>query len=808
VANILNKRCLDKPISDNCRSQSANHPNRDEKSALAAAIRSKIEDGNIRGAARIICSDEKPAENDDATLEALRERHPPAATDYRCPPNATLFTAVQMSESDITRAIRSFPAGSSGGPDGLRPQHLLDLISCKEAGQALVTAITGLVNLLLDGGCPAEVASVLFGGRLFALQKKSGGIRPIAIGYTWRRLTAKCANSFALSSLGDKLLPFQVGVGTPGGCEAAVHATRRFMDSMTSDDVIVKLDFSNAFNRIRRDVMLMTVATELPELYKFCLLSYGKPTALKFGSRTIWSEEGVQQGDPLGPLLFCLTIQPLLKSMQSPLVAGFMDDVTLGGSQASATTDIISVASKGKEFGLELNAEKCEVISAKVVTLNGPMSNFKHVLPEDAMLLGAPLSTGRAMEAGLTRRYMDLARAVERLKLVSSHDALLLLRSCLGATKLLFTLRSAHCEGHGVLQRYDELQRSALSSVCNVSLTDEQWLQASLPVRKGGLGLRRVSSLASSAFLASAAGTRLLQDQILTRRTEATGDAAFDKCLASRQHQEMPEGHAAGSQRAWDKLAISDEFDSLMSSLTEPSHKARLLAASSPHSGDWLLALPVAACGLHLDNDAVRVAVGLRLGCVLCEPHLCRCGAPVDALGRHAFSCKRSAARILRHNCINDIIWRALKRAGMPSTKEPRGLVRDDGKRPDGLTLMPWNSGRCATWDVTVVDTLGSAYIQQSAISGASAAETAATKKLAKYSSLQNSHLFFPVALETLGPMCNTALEFMVDIGRKISETTNDNRETSFLFQRLSVAVQRFNSVCLTETFPISEAVP
>jgi hypothetical protein len=144
----------------------------------------------------------------------------------------------------------------------------------------------------------------------------------------------------------------------------------------------------------------------------------------------------------------------------------------------------------------------------------------------------------------------------------------------------------------------------------------------------------------------------------------------------------------------------------------------------------------------------------------------------------------------------------------MSSTKEPRGLVRDDGKRPDGLTLMPWNSGRCATWDVTVVDTLGGAYIQQSAISGASAAETAAAKKLAKYSSLQNSHIFLPVALETLGPMCNTALEFMVDIGRKISETTNDNRETSFLFQRLSVAVQRFNSVCLTETFPISEAVP
>jgi len=76
----------------------------------------------------------------------------------------------------------------------------------------------------------------------------------------------------------------------------------------------------------------------------------------------------------------------------------------------------------------------------------------------------------------------------------------------------------------------------------------------------------------------------------------------------------------------------------------------------------------------------------------------------------------------------------ALTRAGVPGMKEPHRLVRADGKRPDGLTLLPWNSGRSATWDVTVVDTLGNAYLQQSAITSASAAETAAvrTRNLSK----------------------------------------------------------------------------
>ena len=128
-------------------------------------------------------------------------------------------------------------------------------------------------------------------------------------------------------------------------------------------------------------------------------------------------------------------------------------------------------------------------------------------------------------------------------------------------------------------------------------------------------------------------------------------------------------------------------------------------------------------------------------------------------------------------------------------------MVRGDGKRPDGLTLMPWQSGRCATWDVTVVDTLGAAYLSQSAITAASAAETAATRKRVKYAVIEQTHDFIPVALETLGPMSASAVEFIEDIGHKLKEVTSDPRETQFLFQRLSVAIQRFNVVCLADTF-------
>ena len=67
--------------------------------------------------------------------------------------------------------------------------------------------ITAFTNVLLDGRCDADVVPILFGGSLIALPKKSSGIRPIAIGNTWRRLAAKCTNSYAISELADLFSP-------------------------------------------------------------------------------------------------------------------------------------------------------------------------------------------------------------------------------------------------------------------------------------------------------------------------------------------------------------------------------------------------------------------------------------------------------------------------------------------------------------------------------------------------------------------------------------------------------------------------
>jgi hypothetical protein len=462
------------------------------------------------------------------------------------------------------------------------------------------------------------------------------------------------------------------------------------------------------------------------------------------------------------------------------------------------------LSATGITSGLSLNVNKCERIFKSLQPPSDTLRSFVQVDISDATLLGAALSTGTALSTLLKKRHCELLKAADRLRLLSAHDALVLLKASCGAPKLMHILRSSSCFGHSLLEDIDCSLRSSLTAITNVQLSDDQWRQASLPVKAGGLGIRSVSTIASSTFLASEFSTNQLQTLLLARCSFNTRDIQLDCRLAEwcLHHQPLqpPNGQAAFRQSAWDKPTVDAIHSSLLAAQYDDHGRARLLAASAPHSGDWLHALPISSCGLRLDDDAVRVAVGLRLGSVLCAQHTCPCGASVDCRGTHGLSCKKSAGRTARHAYLNDIIHRALVRAGVPSVKEPVGMSRTDGKRPDGATLVPWQAGRNALWDVSVIDTLAMSYLPSTSVTPGSAAEIAAARKEAKYIDLSSTHIFAPIVLESMGPISVKSLSFLRELGRRLSRATDDTRESAFLFQRLSMAIQRFNSVCVIGT--------
>jgi hypothetical protein len=118
---------------------------------------------------------------------------------------------LEVTSSVVTRAIYSFPAGSAGGPDGLRPQHFKDIITSpyREGSFDLISVLTDFVNLVLAGKVPPTFRPYFFGASLIGLGKKDGGVRPIAIGGTLRRLVAKCAVLLIKEEIGSLLFPTQ-----------------------------------------------------------------------------------------------------------------------------------------------------------------------------------------------------------------------------------------------------------------------------------------------------------------------------------------------------------------------------------------------------------------------------------------------------------------------------------------------------------------------------------------------------------------------------------------------------------------------
>lgn len=83
--------------------------------------------------------------------------------------------------------------------------------------------------------------------------------------------------------------------------------------------------------------------------------------------------------------------------------------------------------------------------------------------------------------------------------------------------------------------------------------------------------------------------------------------------------------------------------------------RMHLLAATAPHSGAWLSAVPVEVFGLLLSDDAVCSNVALRLGTCIQQLHCCHCGAMSDSMGYYNLSCHRNPSHLPCHPTLNVI---------------------------------------------------------------------------------------------------------------------------------------------------------
>ena len=151
------------------------------------------------------------------------------------------------------------------------------------------------------------------------------------------------------------------------------------------------------------------VKEEVPALYKMVWQTYSTASYLYFNEEVILSQEGVQQGDPLGPFLFSLGVRELMNSCSSESNIGYLDDATLADKPEIVLADLKKIVSTSRTLGLQVNAKKYEVYKNEnaggtrnpatelvldEIKLQAP--NIKLLTDDQLTLLGAPVLNAAA----------------------------------------------------------------------------------------------------------------------------------------------------------------------------------------------------------------------------------------------------------------------------------------------------------------------------------------------------------------------------------------------------------------------------
>ena len=465
----------------------------------ASRARGAVGDGQYRKAVQSLTSNGVAFPSGKAYLEMVA-KHPQVALPSRDHPPPQ---SIKIQDLLVVKALKSFPAGTSPGPSGLRAAHLKEALSCPSprVSTQFLSSLTLFISNLAAGQAPASVVPHLCGASLTALTKPSGGLRPIAVGEVLRRLTSKCL-SFSLSAEAAQVLsPLQLGVGVRFGCEAIVHSINFVLDDSSIPPTrkwVLQVDFSNAFNCVARSCIFKEVRDRFRSISAWIESCYGSRPLLHFGKHILYSCAGVQQGDPLDPLCFALALHPIIEQIDVEVPellvnVWYLDDGTLCGTKQDLLRALKIIEEEGPTRGLLLNRSKSLLF---IPPDSEPADNC---LPSNIpttcdgfMLLGSPNGSSSFCSSHAMKRVEKIQSALHRLPdMNDSHMEFVLLWSCLSLPKFNFIMRTCPPTViHDAIQAFDASLHDSTSMLVGAPLHKWAWDKATLPVSMGGLGLR------------------------------------------------------------------------------------------------------------------------------------------------------------------------------------------------------------------------------------------------------------------------------------------------------------------------------
>ena len=458
-------------------------------------------------------------------LEAL---HPPAGMGDLLPKAPDDQKTYELELKQLELCIQGLPSLSAAA---MSP-WTFELIKQVALGEdsSILSAILKMFNLMLSGrGGEAERWTA---SRLVALRKPNGKIRPIAVGDVWLRLLGKCVAKGKAADAGDKLAPLNLGVGIPGGAEIVVHAANLYARLLRSRDAgsiplavdedplcLLATDFSNAFNTLSRREMADAIKERFPDLLPFFNWSYGHAADLRLGTGFLVcsSSTGVRQGDPLGPLFFCLGIQRVLEEMarDHPDVhfMFYLDDGTLFGTRSKLTSAFFDFKERCAKIGLILNTDKSVGWDPTIDNDKTQREGINWVR-DGVKILGGPIGGALSGPAGKEETYASafaadqlggFAKVLPLLRHLPATTAFNLANVCVNARPTYLARTIEPSKFADAASTFDDSIDDTLAVIVGWDgpLPAKAKRVRGLPRTEGGCSLRRMVSCSEPAFAAS-----------------------------------------------------------------------------------------------------------------------------------------------------------------------------------------------------------------------------------------------------------------------------------------------------------------